>query len=333
MIYTYPTDLNYINVISYRLDGFKQVNNVYNCRCPFCGDSKNKRKQRFYLYTKKGNINANCKNCGYSKSFYNFIKDLDSILFEQYRKDVLLDNFKTNKTKVSVKIEEQKKVLKSIEKIHCKKITELNKDHTAYKYLMSRSLENHLDKFFYTDDFKSVASELNLESSINLKENEPRIIIPFYDENNKIKAIQGRSLDPKSKLRYITIKASNDNDKIYGIERLDFEKPIYVVEGPIDSLFVDNCVATCDSNLLACSFGDVYIFDNQCRNKELIAIMERSISLGKSIVIWPNSSDSKQDINDLIKNGVSEKMLMEVFRKRTFSGIRAKLELSKWRKV
>ena len=48
-------DLKYINILSGRLSLFKRKsNNLFNFRCPFCGDSqRNKLKARGYVYAKE----------------------------------------------------------------------------------------------------------------------------------------------------------------------------------------------------------------------------------------------------------------------------------------
>ncbi len=69
-------DSKYINLVSARLDKFKRVKpNLYNFRCPLCGDSqKHKNKARGYFYQVKTNTNYKCHNCGASMSFNNFLK-------------------------------------------------------------------------------------------------------------------------------------------------------------------------------------------------------------------------------------------------------------------
>ena len=51
-----------------------------------------------------------------------------------------------------------------------------------------------------------------------LKDNEKRLIIPFYDKEKNLVAFQGRALDD-SKIRYITIKLEENLPKIFGIDR------------------------------------------------------------------------------------------------------------------
>ena len=161
---------------------------------------------------------------------------------------------------------------------------------------------------------------------------DPRIVIPFYGFEGEVEMIQGRSLDKGAKLRYLTIKADEDIDKVFGKYEIDPEKTVYCTEGPLDSLFVDNCLATCDSSLTKAP-ADVYIWDNQPRSKEIVALMEKTIDKKHKIVIWPNSPDTKMDINDMIQMGITREELKKVIEMRTFSGLKAKLELTKWRKV
>ena len=76
-------DSKYIGLVSSRLPKFKRVKaNLYNFRCPICGDSqKHKNKARGYLYPIKVNTNFKCHNCGASMSFNNFLKEIDPTLF------------------------------------------------------------------------------------------------------------------------------------------------------------------------------------------------------------------------------------------------------------
>lgn len=331
--------------ISLGLKRFKKVkNNVHVCRCPFCGDSKkSSTKARFYFYTRKDKLNVQCKNCNYSRSFYNFVYDYAPQQFDEYKKETLLHSFKT-------KTPEPKKnfldsgsskptfnndsgdtdVLYSLKNTtNCSVLPE---DHPAIIYLLSRKFkEPQIKRLLYTDDFKSVAAQLNSEAAKKLLDNEPRIVIPFYSRDGAIKLIQGRAIK-ESKMKYITIKIHDDVDKFYGLESIDETKTSYCVEGPLDSLFVDNCQATCDANLIR-SNADVLIFDNEPRNPDIVKLIGEAIERGRSVVIWPNSPDSKVDINDLIQSGVSQQMLMKVIRRCTYKGLRAKLEFNKWKKV
>ena len=83
-------DSKYIGLVSSRLQKFKRVkDNLYNFRCPICGDSqKNKNKTRGYIYQVKNNTNFKCHNCGASMSFNNFVKTIDPTLHKQYTLEI-----------------------------------------------------------------------------------------------------------------------------------------------------------------------------------------------------------------------------------------------------
>ena len=76
-------DSKYIGLVSSRLQKFKRVKpNLFNFRCPICGDSqKHKNKARGYFYQVKTNTNFKCHNCGASQSFNNFYCSRSNIKF------------------------------------------------------------------------------------------------------------------------------------------------------------------------------------------------------------------------------------------------------------
>jgi hypothetical protein len=129
----------------------------------------------------------------------------------------------------------------------------------------------------------------------------------------------------------------DDNKKVFGLDRIDEEKPIYVVEGPIDSLFIDNAVATADSNLQSITevldkSKVVLIFDNEPRNKEIVKQIEKAIDEHYNVVIWPEFVDDK-DINDMILSDFSLDEIEDIISKNTFVNLRAKMEFVNWKKV
>ena len=341
-------DINTMNKLS--LERFKRVKpNVWTCRCPVCGDSK-KRKfvTRFYFYVRKGQLNTRCHNCGYSRSFFNFMKDHQSWMFNEYKRETLLQTLKPRSTseniktivessqdeiEIEIEIQSQPDIMRYAPLV--KVCADLESDHLARVYLENRGFsESQLSQLWYAPDFYLVASSVDpgLEDK-NPMMHRPRIIIPFLsDDGYQVEMIQGRSLDAQDKMRYISVKSDPDVEKVYGKHSIDYSKPVCVVEGPFDSMFVDNCLAVCDANLTRVE-ADVYIWDNQPRNPEVISYMEKAISEKRKVVIWPNSPDKKQDINDLILSGVTPQLLNQIIKIRTFTGIKAIMELNKWRRI
>ena len=318
-------DSKYINLISSRLQKFKRVkSNLYNFRCPICGDSKkNKSKTRGYLYAIKANVNFKCHNCGSSMSLNNFLKTLDPTVHKQYA----FEKFKDGHTGRNFVVEEPDfkfEAPKFAPKVDLPRASEIP---TAKLYLEKRGLDP--SKFYYTDKFKAWVNTL-VEKFDNIEYDEPRIIIPLIYENQLI-GFQGRALGPNS-VKYITIMLQENAPKVYGIDKINEKEPIYIVEGPFDSHFVDNAVAMAGSDLDIRPFNwsdYIWVFDNEPRNREVVNRISKTIDRGDKVVIWPNNI-SEKDINDMKLSGHD---VQTVIKSNTYTGLEAKLKFNIWKKV
>ena len=320
------TDVKYIGLVSSRFQKFKRVkNNLYNFRCPLCGDSqKNKSKARGYIYEVKNNSNYKCHNCGASMSFNNFLKQIDTTLHKQYT----LEKFKEGHTGKNFIVEEPKlEFTKPVFKqsIDLPKASEIP---FAKEYLENRKLNP--DKFYFAPKFKKWTNSQK-QTFDNVKYDNSRIIIPLYDEKKNLLGFQGRALD-KSPNKYITIMLTDNAPKIYGLDTIDTKLPVYVVEGPFDSTFVNNSVALCGSDGdVRCLEGSsvVFVYDNEPRNREIVNRIGKCISRGQSVVIWPSGIVEK-DINDMVLSGLN---VMDVIKSNTYSGLEAKIKFNNWKKI
>jgi len=231
-----------------------------------------------------------------------------------------------------------KKSTPSVE-IDLPKLSELPEDHPAVSYARGRKLPaKYFHDLYYTEQFKkwSISIVPGAFSDQSLKFDDARIVIPFRDANGKLFAFQGRALD-KCKLKYLTVKLDQDKQKIYGLNHLkNTADPVLVVEGPLDSMFLENSVGTADSSLesLKEMFSHpVFIWDNEPRSEQIVKKMEKAINAGESVVIWKRTN-MFNDINDAIQNfGFTIEKINELVKRRTFSGLEALLEFNNWRKV
>jgi len=318
-------DVKYINLISARLQKFKRVkNNLYNFRCPICGDSqRNKNKARGYLYQVKNNTNYKCHNCGINLSFNNFLKQIDSVIHKQYT----FEKFKEGHTGRNFIADEpefvfEKPVFKT--KIVLPLCSEVEHGRT---YLEKRKLDPK--KFYYAEKFKQFANSLK-HTFANTDLEESRIIIPLYYQKDLI-GFQGRALDP-NKIKYITVMINDDAPKIYGLDEIKKDKTIYVTEGPFDSTFIPNSIALCGADGDLGKWGisnPVWIYDNEPRNTEIVSRVSRAIDKGERIVIWPSNVKEK-DINDMVLSGLDVQSVIEL---NTYSGLEAKLKFTTWKKI
>ena len=324
-------DAHYVTLLSGRLDKFKRKKeNLYNFRCPYCGDSqKHKSKARGYFFRVKTDMVYKCHNCGVGRTLPNFLKDQAPDLYDEY----IMERYKkgtTGKGSYVPKPKFDKPVFKKTGNLES--ISDLNNEHTALKYLRDRKIpEKFFGELFYTGRFYSWTNTQKPSFDI-INKDQPRIIIPFIDETKNWFGFQGRSLDARDRLRYITIMLDENKPKIYGLNRIDKTKPIYVVEGPFDSLFLDNSIAMAGSDVDSRSFGwsnYIWVYDNEPRNREIVNRITKSIDRGEKVVIWPNNIQEK-DINDMAIAGHDVKSLVEL---NTYQGLEAQVKLTEWKKV
>ena len=319
-------DSKYVGLVSSRLQKFKRVKaDLYNFRCPICGDSqKNKNKTRGYIYSVKNNTNFKCHNCGASMSLNNFIKELDPMLHKQYT----MEKFKEGHTGKNFVVEQPKfEFVKPIFKrnLNLPKASEVP---IASEYLTKRKLNP--EKFYFADKFKEWTNTQKVIFD-TIGRDECRIIIPMYNEDKNLIGFQGRSL-VSNLVKYITVMLDEDAPKIYGLDQVDSSKPIYIVEGPFDSTFIQNAVAMCGSDVNIGSFGwsnYIYVFDNEPRNREIVNRISKTIDRGDKVVIWSTSIEQK-DINDMVLAGLNVQSVVE---SNTYSGLEAKIKFNNWKKV
>ena len=319
-------DSKYIGLVSSRLTKFKRVKpNLFNFRCPICGDSqKHKNKARGYFYQYKTDTNFKCHNCGASSTFNNFLKTIDSTLHKQY----ILEKFKErNVGKGSIIPEPEFNFKKPVfrKKLDLPRASEIP---IATKYLETRKINPNL--FYFTDQFQKWTNT-HKQTFNTIHRDESRVIIPLHDTEKNLIGYQGRSLGPNS-VKYITVMIKEDVPKLYGLEKVDKSKPVFVVEGPFDSTLINNSIAMCGADIGSSYLDEydlIYVYDNEPRNREICDRISKCIEGGNQIVIWPSTINEK-DINDMVMGGHN---VMNLLESNTYSGLKAKIKFNYWKKI
>ena len=316
-------DSKYIGLVSSRLGNFKRVkSDLYNFRCPICGDSKkNKTKTRGYLYTIKADVNFRCHNCGASMTFSNFLKEIDPVVHKQY----VFERFKQGSTGRGTVVEEpvfkfEAPTFKSSIDLPLASTVDVSRI-----YLEKRKLDP--TKFYYAERFVEYVN--SHKQSLDVKEH-PRIIIPLYYEKNLV-GVQGRTLNSNS-VKYITTIFYDEAPKIYGLDNIRRDAPVFVTEGPFDSTFLLNSIAMCGADSDVRKWGvstPVWVYDNEPRSKEITERISNAITRGDSVVIWPTGIEEK-DINDMILAGHDVQSIVE---SNTYSGLEANLQFTTWKRI
>jgi ssDNA-binding Zn-finger/Zn-ribbon topoisomerase 1 len=319
-------DSKYIGLVSSRLEKFKRVkSNLYNFRCPICGDSqRNKNKARGYFYQVKNNTNFKCHNCSASLSFNNFLKEIDINLHKQYT----LEKFKEGNTGRNFVVESPKL---QFSKPVFKKLINLPKASSnpiAADYLRKRKIDP--DKFYYADKFMEWTNTQK-KTFDTITRDESRIVIPMYDERKNLIGFQGRALG-KSFTKYITVMLNEEAPKVYGLDNIDKTTTVYITEGPFDSTFIRNSIAMCGADADISNWGisnPVWVYDNEPRNREIVNRISKTIESGSSVIIWPSNIIQK-DINDMVLAGHD---IVSVLELKTHSGLQAKIKFNNWKKI
>lgn len=342
-------DITFLNQIAPRLERFKlkRPNSLWNLRCMMCGDSAKKaNKARGYFFAKGNVLLYSCHNCGATMSFDKFLKSFDPNLHHQY----LLEKFKENTSSIAPKpklVSDDKTVLQALSRMNADKnasvphslsgakaIKILPDSHPARQYLTNRKIpEQFFGEIFYADEFCKWAANYT-DRFVGRKHDHPRIILPWFDPNNKMFSFSARSLG-KEEPRYYNVVLDSSVPKFYGMNRLDISKQVYVIEGQFDSLFIPNCVAVGNAALYHFDEVDdtIYIPDRDIRNEEVMKYTKKMIDLGLRVCMLPLTLNGK-DINEIVVNhGLTQSELIAMIESNTYSGLSANLHFTKWKKT
>ena len=337
-------DQKSVGLISYKLRNFKQKKqNYWNFSCPICGDSKtNALKARGYIFLHDGRLVYKCHNCSYSSNVGNLIKHLDPNLYNEY----VLERYKENSSKYNDHVDLKETTLNlgiQSEPILYDSILDtlqlvetLPESHIAKQYLISRKIpKDKWNLFYYTDKFKEWSNQFKYQF-MNLETDHPRLVIPFMNKHGKVFMYQGRAFGDEQP-KYIAVKLDDKEEKVYGLDRVNYKDRVYVVEGPIDSIFLPNAVAVGGADfdipyVASIKSNVTLVSDNEPRNKEIVKMINKFIEKGYSVCLWPDTVREK-DINEMVLSGKSIESIMDTINTNTFQGMEAKLRFASWRKV
>jgi len=351
MAFTMPLhiDLKYTNLIACRVEQFTRKNDyLFNMRCPLCGDSDtNQKKKRGYIYRKAQRLAYKCHKCNQSLWLGALIKNIAPDIYREY----LLETFKENNPTATrmhrllhtpgffekaITVTETVRFGKVEQTIfqHAEKISDLPDSHYCKQYVKDRLIpEQFWGHLYFVQNYAAFLLEIAPEHGKKIKD-EPRLVIPFYDPFGALFAVSGRALDD-SPQRYITIKVvPSDNKLVFGLDRVDQSQVVYITEGPLDSLFLRNAVASGDANLILTAqqlsaTQIVLVFDNEPRSPEICRQMEKAIKMGMTIVVWPEWVKEK-DINAMVQAG---RFVSVVIQDHSYSGLTALTHFTQWKKT
>ena len=333
----------YILALSHRFQGFIQKSPVlYNCRCALCGDGEGTKKKRGFFYQKDNHWWYHCHNrCG-TMSIKNLLMRMDYGLYKQYNMELfeahqhtkkeLADPVAISRYATDKDWDNAVKELRSIPKI-----SQLTGAYAAPReYLNERHIPTPMHSVLrWAPAFKSWTNRIVPKKFDPVVGDHGRIVIPFFSEDNIFFAYIGRVID-QSEPRYILIYFDKEHPLIYGMNGVKLDEKVYVVEGPLDSMFLPNCVAMCGSNLGIVdeikAKEKVIIFDNEPHHPDTKKHIVAAIEHDYKVCIWPPYHNGK-DINKMVELGMTPAHIKTVIDKNTYSGLEAKMHLSQWSKL
>lgn len=338
-------DKKFVNFVGASLEKFAwKKDTLASCRCPICGDSsKNKNKTRGFFFVNKNKYFYKCHNCGVSCNLYGFLEKVSPSLCKEYSLEVWKDGDGLKTKKKTEPVVAIKKIKKKYT-IELPSVSELPPNHPCRTFVELRKIPRTAWKYlYYAEDFGTWARTINSESADALEQSS-RLVIPIVNEKGELVGAQGRALsvtgdrNARKTARYITIKTEGQEHKgWFGLDRVD-TGTIYVVEGPLDSLFIPNCVAmiglsdalNVPSHLKSRSL--VYLIDNEPRNEAVVTTIGKLLDQEKKVCIWPDHIKHK-DLNDMIMSGMTEKVLLQTIKENTVSGLTGKIKFNNWKKI
>ena len=286
-------------VLNSNFEDVFETSDYYNIRCNVCGDStKDKFKKRGFILKSSDPWVYYCHNCGTSTTAIKWLKEYYPFNYKNLMIDVMRNN-KQSGDNISFKKSNPSKPRD--EKEDTKYFKPLTQFDDCVEYCVNRNIDESVySKWFYATG--------GIYSG--------RIIITFRNNaTGKIYYYQGRAFNTKSNsIKYMS--RFGDHNAIYNYYNVDKTKPVPVLEGPIDSGFVDNSIAVTglklSDNLLS-DFPHLYfLLDN-----DESAYKHAHKLIGKNMYVfnWTKflkkykcTSDVK-DVNDFINtntNGITK---------------------------
>ena len=336
-------DQKYVSLVSVRLRNYKRKSNeLWNFSCPYCNDSiKHKNKARGYLYVVKGTLLYRCHKCSIGASFPNFLKHIDPLLYKEYTLEKYQSNASPHPHAPKLEFPSALPVFKTVvdksplDELY--KISDLNESHPAVQYVAKRMIpKDKWDLLYFAPNYIGWCKK-HYNKPIPIKEDSPRLVIPLFNSDDVLIGWTGRCFGNEY-LRYHKVRLIEDQLMIFGLERVNLSNKVKLVEGEIDSLFLDNAIASGGISSFDNEYTKqnkenvVFIVDNEPRAIQIVKVAEKYIKLGYSLCLFPDTILEK-DINDMIMAGRTKEELEQIIEENTVSGIEATLKLIQWKKV
>ena len=322
------------------IEGFRKVRDgLYNCRCPICGDSavdETKRRGYFIQHPDSG-WSYYCHNCGAAQGVKWFLKTIDEELYRRYCLEAFRSgrdlSFETKRPEIKAMSVDEQRILGSRLLVRC---SNLPKEHDALKYLEGRRVTTEMaSRIFWTDDFPNLVKGACGSKYDGSALPQKGVVFPVRNFDLKLVGWQIRDIHSQDKRRRFATCTVQDasGDLCFVPRKLDSSKPVFVVEGCIDALFLNNSVARLQAALWKFQpeqYSCIYFNDQEPRNKEVVKEISRCVRKGLKTVLLP-SDYREMDVNDIaVQFGMGIDDIERLFLENAWNGLTAQIKFSKW---
>lgn len=318
----------YIQAKFYELAGFPKFikgSGDYRGCCPTCREGKSWGKKRRLNYVPDKNF-IHCFNCNKTWTPINWIMEQSGLEYNQVleeSKEYNFSNFEYN---------DEKFVRPESETLPVDSINLFDKQQVDY-FMSNKVVKDALrlikDRRLDTAVNKPQALYVSLKDYIHKN----RLIIPFYDHNNKIVWYQTRSIYKKDEVdRPKYMSKLNSERSVYGLDRINEQIDyLFIFEGPIDSMFVKNGLA-----MGGISMSDlqeeqmkryrlhqkIWVLDNQLKENEDVKYqVNKLMENGERVFLWPKKFKGIKDVNELCVKVNKDSIRPEFFIENSYEGI------------
>jgi predicted RNA-binding Zn-ribbon protein involved in translation (DUF1610 family) len=346
--------LKYLQMLPLR--NYKEDYDKVNFSCPICGDSESRPQlaRGFMLNMNQVTTHYKCFNCNIKNdedkdlSFQQFLEKVDYGLFQKYKDEKRKNKIKNFKEKdiniqTQIVVKDNKIALKYFDHSDVCLISNLNKEHPASIYLLSRNIPNiHFNNLFYFKGnpyslFKDIFEENKYPDKADKNIEHEGILIPRTDDEGNIFGFSLRRINiPKyDKFRYLRLNLDRNVNFFFNQQKVNWRRPVYITEGELDVLSLsmnEQLLGMLNLSpkleLIPDNADITYIIDNDYEKPDAVKTMKKIQESGHKLFIWPNNIQAG-DLNDLRKLNYNDEQIMNIINNNSFSGLKCKLLLDK----
>lgn len=293
---------------------FRKFDGIYNASCPICREGKSwLKKKRLYYYPSTNSFY--CFNCSKSWSALHWIEECTGLS----RQEIELEaSFGDNSVDISSSLKENRVLRKEKPNLPYDSINIL--DSTQQKFYENNPCFQKTLEYVVQRRLDVAINRCN-NYYISLTDyfHKNRLCIPYYNRENKINFYQTRALD-NSEPRYLN-KIGYDKT-VFGLNTIKTNlEYIFLFEGPIDAMFVQNGVSLAgltmseiqNKQLQEFPFHEkIWVLDNPAKDSAAKEKIFNLINKKERVFKWKANSPFK-DFNEwAVKDQLTEIPVEEI---------------------